>query len=104
MLALSEGRRGRLSRRPTGAAVASFLCLVIVSAGCATDQRCSSNAECETGQVCSNEKNPRGDGVCIDPCSRHPNTPPCIDAAAPVDAAVTVDAGVDAAAVTGGTP
>lgn len=100
--ALPEGRRRRAPGRPAGVAVS--LLALLLAAGCASDQRCSTNAECETGQVCSNEKNPRGDGVCIDPCSRHPNTPPCIDAAAPIDAAPAIDAGIDAPAVTGGTP
>lgn len=100
--ALLEGRRRRLPGRLAGVA-ASFL-TISIGLGCASDQRCSTNAECATGEVCSNEKNPRGDGVCIDPCSRHPNTPPCIDAAPPADAAATIDAGIDAPAVTGGTP
>ena len=78
--------------------------LALTLAACDGDQPCSSNAECETGQVCSNERNPLGDGVCIDPCTAHPNTPACpidagpVDAAidAPIDAASTLDAAVDA--------
>jgi hypothetical protein len=80
-----------------GVLAAAVIVMLGVS-GCAADARCTSNAECETGQVCSNEKNPQGAGVCIDPCVRHPNTAACIDASvAAIDAAVTVDAGVDAA-------
>lgn len=78
--------------------------LLFSVAACDADQRCSSNAECETGQVCSNEKNPLGDGVCISPCTAHPNTPACPIDAGPIDAAPTVDASVDAAPGAGGNP
>ncbi|HVV83312.1 MAG TPA: hypothetical protein VHE35_09545 [Kofleriaceae bacterium] len=91
------------------------LSLSLALAACNGDQRCSSTAECDTGQVCSNEKNPLGDGVCIEKCTPHPNAPACpidagpIDAspidASPIDASPTVDAEVDAApAAHGATP
>lgn len=103
---LPDGAR----RRARAAGALCALVTTFLLTGCEAAERCTSNAECPAGEVCSNEKNPLGAGVCIDPCTRHINTSPCIDAAVTVDAQ-PVDAGVDAAidatidaTVTGGAP
>jgi hypothetical protein len=57
-----------------------------IAAACAAQTRCTHDTDCDEGQICSNAKDPLGDGVCVGTCDpRVGAQTPCAEAGAPHD-------------------
>jgi hypothetical protein len=51
--------------------------LLLAMVHCEDQDRCAHDADCPEGNVCSNEKDPRGVGVCVAVCDPHIAAPSC---------------------------
>lgn len=54
----------------------------LLTSSCSEQTRCRGHVDCPAAMICSNEKNPRGEGICISPCDQHVAAALCVDAGA----------------------
>lgn len=100
--ARSAGRKPKVvSRRTVRAcllALSAWVAIAVAIGACDEGStRCSHDTDCDPGRICSNQKDQRADGVCVEPCTAFVGSPAC-------SASASTSASASAKGGSGGAP